>query len=134
MERLEHSTLVITLDTYSQGKPGVQEDTANRLEEALRQSETPAEKSIGLQNVSIPFQTKEKRAFQPSFSNKIWQEREDSNPRPLVLEFCGVRPAPSRCIWQRTLLLKRWSPFISVTPWRPPPSRSVYRQFGRQFL
>ncbi len=29
---------------------------------------------------------REKGDFTPSFSYEIWQEREDSNPRPLVLE------------------------------------------------
>jgi len=36
-ERLGHSTVVITLDTYSHVTPGVKEDAANRFEEALQQ-------------------------------------------------------------------------------------------------
>ena len=41
-ERLGHSTVVITLDTYSHLTPGVKEDAADRFEEALRQAESPA--------------------------------------------------------------------------------------------
>ncbi len=40
-ERLGHSTVVVTLDTYSHVTPGVKEDAANRFEEALRQAEIP---------------------------------------------------------------------------------------------
>ena len=41
-ERLGHSTVVITLDTYSHLTPGVKEDAVDRFEEALRQAESPA--------------------------------------------------------------------------------------------
>ena len=41
-ERLGHSTVVITLDTYSHVTPGVKEDAASRFEEALRLAEIPA--------------------------------------------------------------------------------------------
>ncbi len=46
-ERLGHSTVVITLDTYSHVTPGVKEDAANRFEEALRQAEIPVGQSVG---------------------------------------------------------------------------------------
>ena len=41
-ERLGHSTVVITLDTYSHLTPGVKEDAVDRFEDALRQAESPA--------------------------------------------------------------------------------------------
>ena len=41
-ERLGHSTVVITLDTYSHLTPGVKEDAVDWFEEALRQAESPA--------------------------------------------------------------------------------------------
>ena len=46
-ERLGHSTVVITLDTYSHVTPGVKEDAANRFEEALRQAGIPAGETVG---------------------------------------------------------------------------------------
>ena len=46
-ERLGHSTVVITLDTYSHVTPGVKEDAASRFEEALRQAEIPVGESVG---------------------------------------------------------------------------------------
>ena len=46
-ERLGHSTVVITLNTYSHVTPGVKEDAANRFEEALRQAESPATETFG---------------------------------------------------------------------------------------
>lgn len=46
-ERLGHSTVVITLDTYSHVTPGVKEDAANRFEEALSQAEIPAGEKVG---------------------------------------------------------------------------------------
>lgn len=46
-ERLGHSTVVITLDTYSHVTPGVKEDAASRFEEALREAKIPAGKTVG---------------------------------------------------------------------------------------
>ena len=40
----------------------------------------------------------------PHVGYEFWQEREDSNPRPLVLEFCVARHSWSRYIWYGTLL------------------------------
>lgn len=37
-ERLGHSTITITLDTYSHVLPGMQEDAAERIDQALRQA------------------------------------------------------------------------------------------------
>ena len=46
-ERLGHSTVVITLDTYSHVTPGVKEDAANRFEEALIEAKIPVQESVG---------------------------------------------------------------------------------------
>ena len=46
-ERLGHSTVVITLDTYSHVTPGVKEDAASRFEEALHQAKIPAGATVG---------------------------------------------------------------------------------------
>ena len=46
-ERLGHSTVVITLDTYSHVTPGVKEEAASRFEEALRQAEIPVGETVG---------------------------------------------------------------------------------------
>lgn len=46
-ERLGHSTVVITLDTYSHVTSGVKEDAANRFEEALGQAKIPAGETVG---------------------------------------------------------------------------------------
>ena len=46
-ERLGHSTMAITLDTYSHLTPGVKEDAANKFEEALRQAEILASGTVG---------------------------------------------------------------------------------------
>ena len=40
-DRLGHSTVVITLDTYSHVTPGIKEDAAMRFEEALHQTNLP---------------------------------------------------------------------------------------------
>lgn len=41
-DRLGHSTVVITLDTYSHVTPGIKEDAAMRFEEAIRETNFPA--------------------------------------------------------------------------------------------
>ena len=46
-DRLGHSTLTITFDTYSHVTPGIKEEAANRFAEALRDIELPVERPIG---------------------------------------------------------------------------------------
>ncbi len=105
-ERLGHSTVAITLDTYSHVTPRVNEDAANKFEEALRQAESTAEETTGQPNFTQLYsEQKKKRAEWPSISCEYWQEREDSNPRPLVLESNGICLTPYRQASFRTDVL-----------------------------
>ncbi len=94
-ERLGHSTVAITLDTYSHVTPRVNENAANKFEEALRQAESTAEETIGQPNFTQLHSEQKKRGPNgPLPTLKNWQEREDSNPRPLVLESNGICLTP----------------------------------------
>lgn len=46
-DRLGHSTVTVTLDTYSHVTPGIKEEAARRFEEALGKIELTAERSTG---------------------------------------------------------------------------------------
>ena len=46
-ERLGHSKVGITLDLYSHVLPGMQEDAAGRVDEALRNARNKRQKDIG---------------------------------------------------------------------------------------
>jgi predicted metal-dependent hydrolase len=90
-----YSTIATTMDIYSHVPLELQRDAARTLQEGLkkyqdREKSTPSE--LRIKKMSAKWESKNKTgAIRPRFSFANWQERQDSNPRPLVLEFCGGR-------------------------------------------
>jgi hypothetical protein len=77
-EMLGHSSVAFTLDTYSHIIPTLQQAAMRRLDEML---EPELKKRL---DVSKMFATQSKP------DTKRWQEWEDSNPRPAVLETAAL--------------------------------------------
>jgi len=77
-EMLGHSSVAFTLDTYSHVIPTLQEAAMRRLDEVL---EPELKQSL---DVSKMFATG------PKPDTKLWQEWQDSNPRPAVLETAAL--------------------------------------------
>jgi len=77
-EMLGHSGVALTLDTYSHVIGGLQEAAMRRLDDVLQPQLTQD------QNVSKMF------AIKPEPNTKNWQEWQDSNPRPAVLETAAL--------------------------------------------
>ena len=81
-ERLGHSTITVTLDTYSHMTPGLQEEAAERFDDIIQpQNENTriVPWPIRDQNKKAPTITSHSRGF---FRFRFWWAAEDSNLQP----------------------------------------------------
>jgi hypothetical protein len=97
-EMLGHSSVAFTLDTYGHVIPTLQQAAMRRLDEML---EPDLVESL---DVSKMFAT------EPEPNTKNWQEWQDSNPRPAVLETAALptelHSYPSNILSQHTKKIK----------------------------
>jgi len=75
-ERLGHSSIAVTIDTYSHVVPALQEAAAGRFGELLNLAQTH---DVGKMSTEVG-----------NVDREIWQGWQDSNPRPAVLETAAL--------------------------------------------
>ena len=86
-ERLGHSQIAVTLDTYSHVLPSMQKEAASQLDALFREQNSEDWLHSGYTEGENGSRVKEAKAQKPSKIKRLnWRARRDSNSRPLASE------------------------------------------------